>query len=267
MSARQVVAIARMGISSMEMPSGVASTDSLRADTDLLGHPRGMSVLAGTELWDRISFHGMLALLVLYMVEELLLPGHVEHIVGFGYLRAGIEGVTGPLSTRALATQIFGLYVGLIYFTPVLGGMLGDRLLGRRRAVMLGAVLMSAGHFCMAFEVSFLLALLLLIAGAGCLRGNLSSQFGDLYSKTDRRRADGFQIYYAMVNTGFFIAPIITGALAQTLSWHWGFAFAGFGMLTGLIVYALGRRWVPPDPPRRAPTASTRPGHTNAGWL
>src|ERR1043166_9498310 len=142
----------------------------------VFGHPRGLVFLAGTELWDRISFHGMQALLVLYMVEQLLLPGHVERIVGFGAVRAAIESVTGPLSVQALATQIFGLYVGLVYVTPVFGGLLGDRVLGRRRAVALGALLMTAGHFCMAFDASFLLALLLLILGAGTLRGNLAPQ-------------------------------------------------------------------------------------------
>src|SRR5476651_303120 len=119
------------------------SAQPLRADvpsvrTDFLGHPRGLVTLAGTELWERISFHGMVALLTLYMAEQLLLPGHVEHIVGFTGFRAAIEGVTGPLSIEGLAAQIFGLYIGLIYFTPVLGGLIGDRLTGRRNAVALG---------------------------------------------------------------------------------------------------------------------------------
>src|SRR5205823_7967315 len=110
----------------------------------IFGHPRGLLFIAATELWDRISFHGMQALLVLYMVEQLLLRGHVEHIAGFPGLRAAIEAVTGPLSTQALALQIFGVYVGLVYLTPVFGGLLGDRLLGRIRAISLGALLMTA---------------------------------------------------------------------------------------------------------------------------
>lgn len=175
---------------------------------ELFGHPRGLVVIAGTELWDRVSFHGMQAMLVLYMVERLLLPGHVEHIVGFARFRSVLESATGALSIQALAAQIFGIYVGLVYLTPVLGGLLGDRLLGRRRAVALGALLMTAGHFFMAFEQPFLLALLLLIFGAGFLRGNLSSQLGDLYAKADRRRTSAFQIYYCMLNTGAFIAPL-----------------------------------------------------------
>jgi POT family proton-dependent oligopeptide transporter len=113
--------------------------------TDVFGHPKGLVVLAGTEFWERVSFHGMQALLVLYMVEQLLFPGHVEHVLGFGSFRAGIEWFTGPLSTQALAFQIFGIYIGLVYMTPLLGGVLGDRVLGRRRTVILGGSLMTAG--------------------------------------------------------------------------------------------------------------------------
>jgi proton-dependent oligopeptide transporter, POT family len=201
-------------------------------------------VLAGTEVWDRISFHGMQALLVLYMVGQLLLPGHVEHIMGFAGFRAAIEAVTGPLPVEALATQIFGLYVGLVYFMPVFGGWLGDRVLGRTWAVSLGALSMTAGHFCMAFDESFLPAMGLLIVGAGLLRGNLAPQMGELYDRGDRRRDAAFQIYGASVNLGAFIAPLATGALGQAYGWHVGFAFAGFGMLTGLAVYLIGGRWV-----------------------
>jgi POT family proton-dependent oligopeptide transporter len=198
----------------------------------------------------------MQALLVLYMVEQLLLPGHVEHVAGFAAFRGAIESVTGPLSTQALAFQIFGLYIGLVYFTPVFGGALGDRVLGRVRTVSLGALLMTAGHFCLAFDQSFLLALLLLILGAGCLRGNLQPQVGELYDKNDRRRTTAFQIYAAMIAFGGFIAPIVTGQLAKSFTWHVGFAFAGFGMLIGLGVYLYGRPYLPPDPPRRERLAS-----------
>jgi len=219
---------------------------------DLLGHPRGLFIIGCTELWERISFHGMQALLILYMVEQLLLPGHVENIVGFKGLRTVIEAVTGPLSAQALGSQIFGLYVGFVYLMPVFGGLLGDRLLGRRRAVALGALLMTAGHFCMAFEAPFLAALLLLITGAGLLRGNLASQVGDLYSADDRRRESAFQIYYTALNSGAFIAPLITGVLAQSYGWHFGFGFAGCGMLIGLLIYSLGGRDLPPDALRGA---------------
>ena len=228
------------------------------AARELLGHPRGLVYIGGTELWERISFHGMLALLVLYMVDRLLRPGHIEHVFGFGEFRAALEWVTGHLSVQALAAQIFGLYVGLVYLTPIGGGALGDRLLGRRRAVMLGAILMTIGHGCMAFEQTFLIALLFLLLGAGLLRGNLASQLGALYAKDDPRLESGFQIYYVLLNGGAFVAPLITGVLAERYGWDYGFAFAGIGMLAGLFIYRAGRRYLPPDAPRRT-TTQARP--------
>jgi len=208
----------------------------------VFGHRRGLLVLAGTELWDRISFHGMQAMLTLYMVGQLLTPGHVEKIAGFAALRRALEAVFGHLTEEGLATQIFGLYVGMVFLTPSLGGWLGDRVLGRNRAVVLGGLLMTAGHFCMAFDQSFLLALALLIFGAGIFRGNLVPQVGALYPPNDRRRVVAFQLYASMINLGAFIAPLATGALAKAYGWQVGFAFAGFGMLIGLIVYLAGRR-------------------------
>jgi len=219
----------------------------------LFGHPRGLAVLAATELWERISFHGMAALLTLYMAEQLLLPGHVERIDGFPAFRGAIEGATGPLSVQALAAQIFGLYIGLVNFATVAGGYIGDRWLGRRRAVALGAGLMTFGHLLMAFDATFLAALLLLILGAGLLRGNLVAQVGTLYPPGDPTAANGVQIYYAMVNTGFFIGPLLTGYLAETFGWHWGFGFAGLGMLTGFAVYLAGTAQL------AAPAARARP--------
>jgi len=229
-----------------------ALTDDDPAATDLYGHPRGLAVIFGTKVWDGISFFGMQALLTLYMAEQLLLPGHVEHVIGFARFRGAIEGVTGPLSAQALAAQIFGLFIGAAYFTPIIGGWIADRHLGLRNTITGGALLMAAGHLCMAFDASFLIALSLLIAGSGLMEGNIRSQVGALYSKTDRRRADGFQIYYLSVNLSAFIAPIITGLLAQNYGWHIGFGFAGVGMLIGLGVYLAGSRHLPPDPPRRA---------------
>jgi POT family proton-dependent oligopeptide transporter len=240
------------------MTAITGETDVRPGQGEVFGHPRGLVVLAGTELWDRISFHGMQALLTLYMVEQLFLPGHIERIVGFAGFRSVVEHITGPLSVQALATQIFGIYVGLVYFTPSLGGALGDRVLGRTRTVTLGALLMTAGHFCMAFDQSFLLALLCLILGAGCFRGNLTPQVGELYPAGDRRRVVAFQLYASMINLGAFIAPLATGALGKAFGWHVGFAFAGFGMLIGLIVYLSGRSWLAPDAPR-GPRAAAAP--------
>lgn len=224
----------------------------------LRDHPRGLWVLAGTEFWDRLSFHGMQALLVLYMAGELLLPGRIDGVVGFAGFRGAIEAVTGPLSPTALAAQVFGLYVGLVYFTPVIGGWIGDRFTGRRMAVTTGAILMTAGHFCLAFDESFLLALLLLICGAGMLRGNLSAQVKSLYADGDPREQDAFQVYYVAVNVGAFVAPIVTGSLAQIYGWHTGFACAGIGMLVGLTAYLLGQKHLPPDTARIAAAEGSR---------
>lgn len=212
---------------------------------DWFGHPRGLFVLAGTELWERISFNGMQALLTLYMVKQVMLPGHIEGVSGLRSLRTVIEHATGPLSNQAFALQIFGLYIGLVSFTPLFGGLLGDRLLGRRLAVTIGALLMTAGHFCMAFEPSLLWALLLLIIGAGFLRGNLASQMGQLYRREDHRRAAAFQIYYLVINCASFVAPLVAGALWRARGWQYGFGFSGFGMLLGLMIYLTGQRYLP----------------------
>jgi POT family proton-dependent oligopeptide transporter len=235
---------------------------------EVFGHPRGLLVLAGTELWDRISFHGMQALLTLYMVEQLFRPGHVERIVGFLSFRGVVEGIFGHLTEQGLATQTFGLYIAFVYVTPTIGGWLGDQVLGRARTVSLGALLMTAGHFCMAFDQSFLLALLFLILGAGALRGNLQPQVGELYPRDDRRRVVAFQIYASMINLGAFIAPLVTGALGKGFGWHVAFAFAGVGMLVGLAVYLSGRRYLGPSRPRGpgAPRAPLTPKEWRIVW-
>ncbi|KAB7646393.1 MFS transporter [Polymorphobacter fuscus] len=231
---------------------------------DILGQPRGLAWLSGTQFWEAFSLYGMQALLTLYMVGQLLLPGHAEHVLGLDATRRAIESVTGPLSTQAFAVQMFGLWAGLVRFTPVFGGLIGDRLLGRRRTIMLGCLLMTAGHFCMAFDASFLLALLLLMLGTGCANSNLFSQVGALYGPDDRRRDDGLQLYYFALNCGAFAAPIVCGWMGQQFGWHLAFALAGFGMLAGLVVYALGGRHLPPDPPRVARAA--RPPLTGSEW-
>lgn len=197
--------------------------------------------LAFTEAWERFSYYGMTSILVLYMSRALLLPGRVEGVAGFAGLRAVLESVSGPLSPLALASQVYGLYAGLIYFTPVFGGLVADRLIGRRRAVLLGAAMMSAGHVAMAFDVSFLLALLLLIVGCGFLKGNISAQVGALYPAGDAEaRSRGFAIFSMAINTGAILGPMLVGLLADRLGWHWGFATAGLLMLVGLATYLAG---------------------------
>src|SRR5256886_4938862 len=191
----------------------------------------------------------MQALLVLYMVNRLLHPGHIEHILGFGPFRHLIESFRGPLDIQPLASTIFGLYTGLVYLTPIGGGLIADRWLGRTRTITIGALLMAAGHFLMAFDFSFLAALTCLVAGVGCFKGNLASQVGALYATGDNRRADAFQIYYIFINAGVIISPLIAGTLGEVYGWHWGFGAAGIGMLIGLTIYLLGRKHLPPDSP------------------
>jgi POT family proton-dependent oligopeptide transporter len=228
--------------------SGGAATNHDRA---FLGHPRGLAYLGFTEAWERFSYYGMQTLLVLYMTKQLLLPGHIENIAGFSAFRAVLErAYGGPLSAIALASAIFGLYTGLVYLTPIAGGLIADRWLGRTRTVTLGALLMAAGHFLMAFDFSFLLALLCLLTGVGCFKGNLASQVGDLYAPEDLRRADAFQIYYLFINAAVILAPLITGTLGEVYGWHYGFGAAGVGMVIGLGTYLAGRKWLPREEQR-----------------
>jgi POT family proton-dependent oligopeptide transporter len=215
-------------------------------DRSFIGHPRGLAYLAFTEAWERFSYYGMQSLLVLYMVNRLLHPGHIERISGFGPFRHLLESIyRGPLSVQALASAIFGLYTGLVYLTPIGGGLIADRVLGRTRTITIGALLMAAGHFLMAFDVSFLLALLCLLTGVGCFKGNLASQVGALYATGDNRRADAFQIYYIFINAGVIASPLIAGTLGEVYGWHYGFGAAGVGMLIGLTIYLSGRKWLP----------------------
>ncbi|MBB6093734.1 POT family proton-dependent oligopeptide transporter [Povalibacter uvarum] len=218
-----------------------------RDDRTFLGQPRGLAYIVFTEAWERFSFYGMQALLVLYMTGHLLQPGNVENVAGFAAFRSGIEAVFGQLSLQALASQIFGLYIGMIYFMPVLGGLLGDRVLGRRKAVTAGAALMAAGHFLMAFEAAFLLALFSLILGSGLLKGNLAAQVGGLYAKNDPRRDTAFSLYCMSINVGAFIAPLVCGTLGELYGWHYGFGAAGVGMLVGIVIYLSGRNHLPVD--------------------
>ncbi|MDQ6648439.1 MAG: peptide MFS transporter, partial [Pseudomonadota bacterium] len=219
--------------------------------------PRALAYLSFTEAWERFSYYGMTSILVLYMSQGLLMPGHIDGIAGMASFRHGLESVFGPLSTLALASQIMGLYTGLVYFTPVLGGWVADRWIGRRLAVMLGAVLMSAGHLAMAFDASFLLALTLLITGSGLLKGNISTQVGELYAETDGEgRTRAFAIFSVGINVGAVLGPLVVGLLAQVYGWHTGFSVAGILMLLGLVTYIAGFRYLPADRRRELPASA-----------
>jgi POT family proton-dependent oligopeptide transporter len=231
--------------------------DSEAAPAELFGHPKGLSFLFATEMWERFSYYGMRALLVLYMTKYLLLPGHAEHVAGLAAVRRGLESLFGPLALQPLASQIYGFYTALVYFTPILGGLLADRMLGRRRTVIIGAVLMAIGHFMMAVEHLFLFALLALILGSGAFKPNISTQVGGLYPPGDARRDRAFSIFYVGINIGAFFSPLICGTLGEEAGWHYGFAAARVGMLIGLGIYLYGLRDLPPD--SRARTISQPP--------
>ena len=246
-----------MSATPIDQPLGQQSdpaASASRRDRAFLGHPAGLGWLGFSEFWERFSYYGMQALLVLYMTHWLLLPGHVEQVVGFGAFHRVLESVYGVQSPQALASAIFGLYAGLVYLTPIAGGYLADRWIGRTAAVTLGAVLMAIGHFLMAFEASFLFALLCLLAGTGCFKGNISSQVGELYAEDDPRRGDAYQIFLFLVQVAVIASPLVCGTLAEVYGWHWGFGAAGVGMVIGLGVYLSGRRTLP----RKASRSRTR---------
>src|SRR5690348_8898102 len=216
---------------------------------EIFGHPRGLTFLFATEMWERFSYYGMRSLLVLYMVKYLLMPPHMTGVFGLDVLKGTLEAIFGPLAPQQFASQIYGFYTGFVYLTPILGGLLADRVLGQRRTVVLGAALMALGHFTMAFERLFLLALMLLILGNGAFKPNISTQVGGLYAAGDRRRDRAFSIFYVGINIGAFLAPLVCGTLGQELGWHYGFGAAGVGMLIALAtyIYALRSRALPRD--------------------
>jgi POT family proton-dependent oligopeptide transporter len=156
---------------------------------------------------------------------------------------------------QPLSSQIWGLYTGLVYFTPIFGGLLADRVLGQRRTVIIGATLMAFGHFMMAVEQLFLFALLALILGSGCFKPNISTQVGGLYAPDDARRDRAYSIFYVGINLGAFLAPLVCGTLGERVGWHYGFAAAGVGMVIGLCIYLYALPLLPPDEMHRVQAA------------
>jgi proton-dependent oligopeptide transporter, POT family len=195
------------------------------------GQPRGLTILFLTEMWEIFSYYGMRALLVYYMTKQLFI----------GQEKASI---------------IYGTYTAMAYFTPIFGGMIADRWLGKRRAVIIGGSIMAAGHFMMTFEPLFYVALATIALGNGLFLPSLPSQIDGLYRPDDPRRGWAYNVYYVGINIGGFLAPLICGALGEYYGWHWGFAAAGIGMLSGLLIYILGGRYLPeqarPAPARKA---------------
>ncbi len=194
--------------------------------TTWFGHPRGLSTLFFTEMWERFSYYGMRAFLILYMTASVANGG-----LGFDDRHAA---------------SVYGNYVGSVWLTPILGGLIADRFLGQYRSVLLGGTIIALGHFTLAFNTlsTFYAGLVLIVIGTGLLKPNVSTIVGSLYDEGDARRDAGFSIFYMGINLGAFIGPLIAGGLAQKVDWHLGFAIAGVGMVLGLVQYVVGKRHI-----------------------
>jgi POT family proton-dependent oligopeptide transporter len=203
-------------------------------DKNWFGHPRGLSVLFLTEMWEMFSFFGMRALLVYYMTKHLHLG-------------------------QEYSSLVYGAYAAFVYFTPVFGGIAADRWLGKRNAVVIGGAAMALGHFMMASEALFYPALVTIALGNGLFLPSLASQIEGLYRDGDIRSKSAYNIYYVGINLGGFLAPLVCGTLGEAYGWHWGFAAAGFGMLLSLVIYLAGRRYLPPEPARGAEMRAAKP--------
>src|SRR5882724_6274034 len=193
----------------------------------LFGHPRGLTWLFTTEMTERFSYYGMRALLPIYLVNFLLLPGHAEHVIGYSTMKGLYEWMRGPLGVQAYESMIYASYTGLVYFTPLIGGYLADRYFGRRYTVIVGALLMAAGHFLMAFESYLFIALGFLVLGNGAFKPNISTQVGNLYKAGDSRIDRAYSIFYVGINTGAALGTAICGTLGEEVAWHYGFGVAG----------------------------------------
>ena len=190
------------------------------SQSDWFGHPRGLSILFLTEMWEKFSYFGMRALLVYYMTKALAMP-------------------------QSKASLIYGSYTAFAYFTPILGGLIADRLLGRRIAVIVGGTIMAIGHFLMAYESLFYPALITIALGNGLFLPSLPSQVQTLYRSDDPRRVSAYNVYYVGINLGAIFAPLVCGTLGELYGWHWGFGAAGVGMCIGVVIYIVGGRYLP----------------------
>jgi POT family proton-dependent oligopeptide transporter len=206
---------------------GGARAAGIASDATFFGHPRGLSTLFFTEMWERFSYYGLRAILILFMTATVADGG-----LGF------------EVSTAA---AIVGVYTAAVYLMALPGGWIADRIIGQRRAVFLGGVIIAAGHFSMAIPqlATFYLGLLLIVLGTGLLKPNISAMVGELYpADAGARRDAGFSLFYMGINLGAFLAPLIVGGLGEKVNWHLGFAMAGVGMVLGLIQYVLGGKYL-----------------------
>ena len=220
--------------------TGAQASGPQAHDRAFFGHPRGLSTLFFTEMWERFSYYGMRAILILFMTTATAAGG-----LGFDTSTAG---------------AVYGLYTSMVYMTALPGGWIADRLIGQRRAVLYGGILIASGHFSMAFPsiTTFYLGLFLIVIGTGLLKPNVSVIVGQLYTPDDNRRDAGYSIFYMGINLGAFVAPLVCGYLGQRVNWHAGFAAAGAGMVLGLIQYMMGARYLGNAGMDPTPAASPR---------
>ncbi len=237
------------------MPATPESAD----DTAFFGHPRGLGWLFAAECGYSFAYWGMVSILTLYMTQELFLPGHVENIWGFAAYSQAMQAAFGRMSTLELASQTFGLITGLMYATPILGGILADRWLGHTRTVTIGFAVLAAGFALMVTEQGFLIAAALLVVGGGLIKSNLLGQIGQLYGPGDPRRTRAFGIFLIAVNVGGFLSPMIVGTLGETVGWTQGLIASAVGMAVGLAAYLVGRPHMPRVAPAGAMPEATRP--------
>lgn len=253
-----------MSISEATPEMDAAPVDRGPDDRAFLGHPKGLGYLSFVEGCERFSYYSMQTLLVLYMVKYLLLPENMGNVIGLSFLQ---NSYYGGLEGQPLASAIFGDYTALVYLTPILGGIIADRWLGRRATLIWGALIMALGHFLMAFEGTFLFALLALVVGVGLFKGNIASQVGELYDDKDLRRAMAFQIFYIAINVSVIAAPLVSGTLGEKVGWHWGFGTAGIVMVAGLFLYLAAGPWLPADnKPAKGEKAASAP-MSQKDWL
>lgn len=245
-----------------------AFQENNRSKTSFIGHPPGVGWLSSAEFWERFAYYGMQALLVLYLSHFLFKPGTIEHVWGIGWFSHALESIYGKLDYTALASAVVGFYSATVYLTPILGGYIADRLIGRTATVAIGASMMAAGYFLLCVEQTFLIGIFALLFGVGCFKGNIAAQVGDLYTIDDSRRADGFQVYFLGIQIAVIIAPLITGTLGEKVGWTWGFASAGVGILLGLAIYLFGRYSYPPEllAQRKGTAKAERPALSRRDW-
>jgi POT family proton-dependent oligopeptide transporter len=228
----------------------MATADATPRQAQLFGHPRGLTFLFTTEMWERFSYYGMRAILVLYLTNFLLLPGPSEHILGYHAIKSLFENVFNggqPLGVQPFSSLIYGNYTAFVYLTPFFGGMIADRWIGQRYSVIIGGVTMAVAEFVLMSPNLLFVGLLLLIIGNGFFKPNISTQVGNLYQAGDARIDRAYSIFYVGINVGAFFSPLVCGTLGENIGYHWGFFAAGVGMVVGQLIYVLALRTLPPD--------------------